>query len=168
MKSLPYCAILLASMLAASPCGAKNLPETTTLQAYVEFVQRAAGEVKDAGEESGYYKSTIGDIASVRFFEGLNEDRDADEIVELVLKSVARSCDAFRLSAVGREALNGMTLVRSAVRCVTMGVELHGEELIIVDATRFHNYSIGGPAANRDRISAIAARMFDALVATYR
>jgi hypothetical protein len=168
MKPLQYCVITLAWALAMSPCIAKNLPETTTLEAYVEFVQRTAGEAKDAAEEAGHYKSTIADVASVRFFEGTNDDRDIDEIVEVVLKSVARSCNMFRLAAVARETLDGMTLVRSAVRCGMMGVELHGEELIIVDATRFHNYSIGGPAANRDKISAIAARMFDALVAAYR
>jgi hypothetical protein len=168
MKPFLYCATVLAWALVASPCGAKNLPEMTTLDAYIEFVQRTAGEAKDATEESGHFKSTIADIASIRFFEGINDDRDIDEIVELLLKSVTRSCDAFRLVAVGREMLDGMTLVRGAVRCVVMGVELLGEELIIADATRFHNYSIGGPMANRDKISAIAARMFDALVAAYR
>jgi hypothetical protein len=168
MKPLQYCATMLAWALAMSPCIAKNLPETTTLEAYVEFVQFTAGEAKDAAEEAGYYKSTIADTASVRFFEGTNDDRDIDEIVEVVLKSVARSCTMFRLAAVSRDTLDGMTLVRSAVRCGMMGVELYGEELIIVDATRFHNYSIGGLAANRDKISAIAARMSDALVATYR
>jgi hypothetical protein len=167
MKPLPYCAAVLAWALGASPCGAKVLPEMTTLEAYVEFVHQTAGEATDAAEEFGRYKSTVAGVASVRFFEDTHEDQDFDEIVQFILRSTSRFCTAFRPTAVTRRELDGMTLLRTSVRCAMMGVELHGEELIIADAARYHNYSIGGPAQNREKISEIATRMFDALVAAY-
>jgi hypothetical protein len=158
MKPLPYCAAVLAWALGASPCGAKNLPEMTTLEAYVEFVQQTAGEATDAAEEFGRYKSTVAGVASVRFFEDTHEDQDFDEIVQFILRSTSRFCTAFRPTAVTRQELDGMTLLRTSVRCAMMGA----------DAARYHNYSIGGPAQNREKISEIATRMFDALVAAYR
>jgi hypothetical protein len=160
--------LLGIALIATAPGAAKTLPEKTALPDFVAFVQKAGGEPKEAVEESGRYTMTIGDIASAAFSEDTHEDQDINEIVQFVLRGTSRSCSAFRPTAVTREELDGMTLVRASVRCVLMGVELHGEELIIADPARYHSYSIGGPAQNRDGIAAIATRMFNALVATYR
>jgi hypothetical protein len=169
MKQSAGAVMLLGiALIAAVPAAAKTLPEKTALPDFVAFVQKTAGEANDAVAASDHYMSTIGDIASIRFVEDTSEDRDIDEIVQLVLRSKSRFCNSFRPTAVTREELDGMTLVRASVRCVLMGVELHGEELIIADPARYHSYSIGGPAQNRDGIAAIATRMFNELVATYR
>jgi hypothetical protein len=168
MRRSAFVATLLGVMLfATSPQAAKRLPEQTALSDFVTFLQKTVVGA-NATEEDGRYLSTIGDIASIRFVEDTHDGLEIDEIVQFVLRSTSRHCTAFRPTAVTREELDGMTLVRVAVRCAMTGAELHGEELIIADATRYHNYSIGGSMQNRDKISAIATSIFKVLVATYR
>jgi hypothetical protein len=169
MRRTAFVVTLLGlALFATAPRAAKTLPETTALPDFVAFVQKTAGEANDVTEEFGRYKSTIGTIASVGFFEDINDGQDINEIVQFVLRSTSRHCTFFRPTAFTRQDLDGMTLVRTAVRCGIGGAELHGEELIIADGARYQNFSVGGAAENRDKIAAIATRMFDALVAAYR
>jgi hypothetical protein len=168
MRRSAFAVTLLGVVLfATAPQAAKRLPEQTTLPEFAAFLQKTVGNT-NATEGDGRYLSTIGDIASIRFVEDTHDDLEIDEIVQFVLRSTSRHCTAFRPTAVTREELDGMTLIRVAVRCAMMGAELHGEELILADATHYHNYSIGGAMQNRDKIAAIATSIFNALVATYR
>jgi hypothetical protein len=168
MRRTAVAAAVLGFAAFATPLSGAPLPEKTPLPDFVAFMQKAAGMAIDAVEDSGTYTGTIGNIAGFRFFEEDAEDQDIDQIVQFVLRSASRACAAFRPTGVTREDFGGTALVRISVRCLHTGVELHGEELIIADAMRYQSFSVGGPAENRERIAAIAANLFNALLAAYR
>jgi hypothetical protein len=161
-------AIIGLALSVTASLKARPLPEKTTLPEFVAFIQRAAGVAIDAMEDSGSYTGTIDNIASVSFFEDAAEDQDIDEIAQQVLRSKSRACTAFRPTALTREDLGDKALVRVAVRCLHTGVELHGEEIIIADAMRYQNFSVGGPMENREKIAAIANGLFAALRTAHR
>jgi hypothetical protein len=173
MKRSVFLAVFtLASLFATALYAAKTLPEKTTLQQYVAFVQKAAGTPENAKADPdrslgpGYTSQADG--ISLALSEKLNAGNSVDQTMAAMLNTDKVICDDFKPATGARQSLDGLVLLRASFDCRLTTDNFYGEYLVIADGSRHQIYTAYGWSSDRPKIAQIATNMFNALAAAYR
>ena len=157
------------------PCAAaagKKLPERTSLEAFIAFIDQAIGETEFAAAKPnlplgpGYSINTRG--RELEFSENVLAGKTAPEVMAQLLKNYGAWCEGLKSEPLTQQEFGGVSLARVAITCNALNHDNYAEAVVIADDARFQAYDYGGFAENKDKTVAVGERLTAALTAAYR
>src|SRR5262245_4617252 len=164
------CLLIASVCLASGSAAAKKLPEGVSLEEFTEILKRAAGSDVPAQAGIGGFVAKVRGI-EVGWIEGKAEGKTAATLVGDAIDLVKIMCNesSLQLSAVTRQALDGVRLLRQSFSCRVFGpITQYNEALVVEDGDRFQIFYNGGLGEQRDTIAKVGDDIVAVLVDTYR
>ena len=167
---------VLACLLVASVClssgsaAAKKLPAGVSLEEFTDLLKRAAGPDVQAGVGIGGFVAKVRGV-DVGWIEGKVEGKAAETLVGEAIDLMKIACDesTLQLSAITRQVLDGVRLLRQSFSCRVLGpITQYNEALVAEDGDQFQIFYNGGLVEQRDAIAKVGDDIVGVLVATYR
>jgi hypothetical protein len=116
------CLLIAGIGLSISSAAAKKLPASVSLQELTELLKRAAGPDVMVGQGIGGFVAKVRGI-DVGWIEGTMDGRTGEALVGEAISLMKIACDesSFQLSAVTRQLLDGVRLLRQSFSCRVFG-----------------------------------------------
>jgi hypothetical protein len=164
--------LLPAVAMAAAAAGGKKLPERTSLEAFVAFIDKAIGQTEFAAAKPnlplgpGFSINARG--RELEFSENVLAGKTAQDVMAQLLKNYGEWCEGLKSEPLAQQQLGGVSLARVAITCNALNHDNYAEAVVIADDARFQAYDYGGFAENKDKTVAVGERLTAALTAAYR
>ena len=169
---LTVLALLPAVAMAAAAAAGKKLPERTSFEAFIAFIDQAIGETEFAAAKPnlplgpGYSINTRG--RELEFSENVLAGKTAPEVMAQLLKNYGAWCEGLKSEPLTQLEFGGISVMRVAITCNALNHDNYAEAVVIADDARFQAYDYGGFAENKDKTVAVGERLTAALTAAYR
>jgi hypothetical protein len=162
---------LLPAVAMAAAAG-KKLPERTSFEAFIAFIDQAIGETEFAAAKPnlplgpGYSINTRG--RELEFSENVLAGKTAPEVMAQLLKNYGAWCEGLKSEPLTQQEFGGVSLARVAITCNALNHDNYAEAVVIADDARFQAYDYGGFAENKDKTVAVGDKLYAALTSAYR
>jgi len=172
VKPIIWIIVLALAPAVAAYAAGKKLPERTSLEAFVAFIDQAIGETEFAAAKPnlplgpGYSINTRG--RELEFSENVLAGKTAPDVMAQLLKNYGAWCEGLKSEPLTQQEFGGVSLARVAITCNALNHDNYAEAVVVADDTRFQAYDYGGFAENKDKTVAVGERLTAALTAAYR
>ena len=172
VKPIIWIIVLALAPAVAAYAAGKKLPERTSLEAFVAFIDQAIGESEFAAAKPnlplgpGFSINTRG--RELEFSENALAGKTAPDVMAQLLKNYGAWCEGLKSEPITQQEFGGISVMRVAITCNALNHDNYAEAVVIADDARFQAYDYGGFAENKDKTVAVGERLTAALTAAYR
>ena len=134
------------------------------------FLQKAVGDDVEVRQGITGYVATSGDV-SIGWIGRPLEGKTGDTLVAEAMDLMQVLCDkpSLQMSAIARQNLDGIRVLRQSFECRNFGpISQYGEVIVLEDGDRFETFYNGALAQQRPRVVKVSDGIVRVLVEMYR